>query len=117
MKTLSEIINAVKAGEKPDYEDLRFALIAMDALHNRSFMALLKLASREREGKYNPKMFGLQHQAEERFKCLKAALAIPPKEYVGESHNPDNPEVQAFRQTALKVWAIAEQRCELQNPS
>lgn len=97
MKTLSEIIDETKDGGRPEYDDLRYALVAMCALHHFAFKNLNDLAQREREGKYKPTLFGLDYASRERFKQFKAALAMPPKEYVGVSHDPDSEECKRWR--------------------
>lgn len=96
MKTLSEIIDETKRGGRPDYDDLRYALVAMCALHHFAFKSLMDLAARERNGKYNPKLFGLDWASRERFNGLKSALAVPPKEYLGNSHDPDSEECKKW---------------------
>lgn len=63
MKTLHEIIEETKDGGRPDYDELRYALVEMCALHHFASDSLRKLAAREREGKYNPKAFGLDCEA------------------------------------------------------
>jgi hypothetical protein len=96
MKTLSEIIDETKDGGRPEYDELRYALVAMCAMHRFAFMSLMDLAGREREGKYKPGLFGLDWASRERFNQFKAALEIPPKQYVGESHDPDGEEAKRW---------------------
>lgn len=97
MKTLNEILDEVCDGGRPDYEDLRYALVAMKALHNFDHKAIMNLWIRERDGKYNPKLFGLEWQVNESFNRFKTALNLPPKQYVGTSHDPDTEECQRWR--------------------
>lgn len=97
MKNLGDIIDETKDGGRPEYDELRYALVAMCALHYFAFKSLLDLARREREGRYTPTLFGLDWAARERFNQFKAALALPPKEYVGESHDPDGEESKKWR--------------------
>lgn len=103
MKTLGEIIDETKDGGRPDYDDLRYALIAMCALHHFAFKSLIDLAQREHEGKYKPNLFGLDWASRERFNQLKAAMAVPPKQYVGESHDPDSEECKKWRSISKNV--------------
>ena len=103
MKTLSQILDEVQDGKKPDYDDLRYALIAMKALHHFSSDAIRKLWQREKEGKYRKGLFGLEYQANEQFNRFKAALALPPKQYVGPSHDPDTAECQRWNRISKGI--------------
>lgn len=103
MKTLGQIIDDVKDGAKPDYEDLRYAVIALDALRHFNWNSLHTLATREKAGKYRADLFGLQHAVEERFNQQKAAFAVPPKQYVGTSHDPDTEECQRWRKMSKNI--------------
>ncbi len=105
MKTLNEIVDAVRDGERPDYEDLRYAICAMSALSSFDRMAFMKLAETEREGK-KPFLTGsAQWQWEEHFNRQKRAGEKPPKEYVGWSNDPDNPEFLNRRNVSKKILA------------
>lgn len=44
MRTLNEIVTAVRDGERPDYEELRYAICALDALGVFNRNALMRLA-------------------------------------------------------------------------
>lgn len=103
MKTLSQIIDAVQAGEKPDYDDLRYTVVALSFLRTRDFMAIMDLAKAKRENKKPFMKWDPEWVAEERFKVFKAAMAMPPIQYVGDSHDPDNPECQKFRAMSLNL--------------
>jgi hypothetical protein len=94
MKTLFEIINEVKDGGRPEYEDLRYALIALDALAYFDKRALMGI-----QGKGN---YTVDYVAES-FARWKVAFDKPPKEYVGKNNDPDNPAVQRRRRVALKL--------------
>lgn len=98
MKTLSEIIDAVKNGEKPAYDDLRFALLAMSHLHTFDSSDMLDVFEATTE--WNPI---LHIRAEEAFNRSKRAMNVSPKEYLGENWNPDNPEYQKRRKLMLNL--------------
>lgn len=115
MKTLSEIIDETKDGGRPEYDDLRYALVAMCALHHFAFESLRKLAQQEREGKYKPALFGLDWHARERFNQFKAALNVPPKQYVGPQHDPDTEECQKFRKMANRLLTKVLEREQASN--
>lgn len=103
MKTLSQIIDEVQDGQKPDYEDLRYAVVAILALRHFDSNALMKLYKREKEGKYRKEFFGLDYEVKESFRRYKTALEMPPKQYVGPSHDPDTEECQRWRKMAHNV--------------
>jgi hypothetical protein len=102
-KTLLEIIEQVKDAGRPDYEDLRYALLATDALRHYDHHAVIRLWQRELGGKYRADLFGLKHEVDESFRRTKAFMAKPPKDVVGSANDPDNPEYQRMRRTAFKV--------------
>lgn len=100
---LNEIIEAVKAGDRPECDDLRYALCAMSALETFDRMAFMKLAGAEAEGKKPFLVTSAQWQWEEHFNRRKRAGEKPPKEYVGWNNDPDNPEYLERRKVSLKV--------------
>lgn len=106
-KTLFEIISAVRDGERPDYEDLRYAICAMEALSTFDGMAFRKLAQAEREGKKPALVYSAQFQWEEHFRRHKTAGEKPPKEYVGWNNDPDNPEFLRRRKLSQRVFDAA----------
>ncbi len=99
MRTLFDIIELVKDGDKPEYDELRYAVVALSALRHFDSDALRKIAKRESEGK--PPLS--QYYAEESFKRFKAALLIDPKSYCGPQHDPDTEECQKFRKMAKGI--------------
>ncbi len=111
-KTLGTIMEEVMDGLKPEYDDLRYALIAMSSLRIFDSMALYKLWDKERNGKYNPKLFGLEWQANESHNRTKTAFGKPPKEWLGTNHDPDCDECQRFRKGAKNLLSIVEKRME-----
>jgi len=98
MRSLLEIIEATKAGEKPDYEELRYALLAVDALLTFSSRALMRLADKEKENR----RIILAH--DEDFRRVKAALGKTPKEWVGWNNDPENPEYQRRIKVSRKLF-------------
>jgi hypothetical protein len=112
MRTLFEIVEATKAGERPDYEELRYAVCALDALTTFDGMTIMRLAEAEEKGQKAILTRSAKFQNEERFRRLKVALSKSPKEWVGWNNDPDNPEYQERRRIALRVFerAVAEQR-------
>lgn len=99
MATLSEIIEAVKNGEKPEYDDLWFGLLALSHLHTFDVQDMLEVFEKT-SGQNNM----LAMRAEESFNRSKRAMAVPPKQYLGNNWNPDNPEYQKQRKLHLKLF-------------
>jgi hypothetical protein len=96
-KTLSQILDAVKDGLKPEYEDLRFAVLALDALLYFESNTIRSIAEGVRKNKKPFLSSDPIYQEESGFQRRKKAFARPPKEWVGESHNPDSLQYQKFR--------------------
>lgn len=105
MKTLSEIVNAVRDGERPDYEDLRYAICALDALAVFNRNAFMKLAKAEQEGHKPFLTSSAVWQWEEHCRREQTALGKAPKEYVGWNNDPENPEFLARRKKAQQFMA------------
>lgn len=91
-RTLGEIIEAVRDGERPDYEDLRYAICALEALAVFDRQAFMKLAEAETAGKKPFMTSSAQWQWVEHFERAKRAIGKPPKEWIGWSNDPENPE-------------------------
>jgi hypothetical protein len=102
-KTLGEIIEAVRDGERPEYDDLRYAICAMSALSTFDRQAFMKLAEAERDTKKPFMVTSAQWQWEEHFNRTKRAMGKPPKEYVGWNNDPENPEFLKRRGLAKRV--------------
>ncbi|EIM1710225.1 hypothetical protein JFQ88_004122 [Aeromonas dhakensis] len=102
-KTLGEIIEAARSGERPDYDDLRYAICAMDHLMVFDRVALDRMAEAEREGKKPFMTRSAVWQQKERFERVARALDKTPLEFLGDNWNPDNPEVQEQRQRTIKL--------------
>lgn len=101
--TLFQIVEAVRDGARPDYEDLRYAICAMTALSTFDQQAFMCLAEAEREDKKPVLVYSAQHQWEEHFRRHKSAGEMPPKEYVGWNNDPDNPDFLARRDGAKRL--------------
>jgi hypothetical protein len=102
MKTLGEIVNAVRDGERPDYEDLRYAICSLEALVTFDRNAFIRLAEAEQEGKKPFISTSAVWQWEEHCRRTQAAFGKPPKEYVGWSNDPDNPAFLERRKKAQR---------------
>lgn len=103
MKTLGEIIEAAKSGERPDYEDLRLAVCAMDALMTFDRQAIWKLAEAETEGKKPFLVYSCVWQRDENFGRLKRAMGKDPRSWLGPNNDPDSPAVQERRRMSSAI--------------
>lgn len=102
-KTLAEIIESVRDGGRPDYDDLRYAICAMEAIATFDRMAFMRLAEAEKAGKKPFMTTSAQWQFEESFNRAKRAMDKPPKQYVGWNNDPDNPEFLARRKKSQRI--------------
>lgn len=96
MKTLEQIIDEVEMNERPDYDDLRYALLAMKFICNdltRNFNELLC-------GRWSD----LKIQIKQHEKSLYGkALGKNPKEFIGWNYDPENPEYQRFHSIGKRI--------------
>jgi len=93
----------VKSGGRPEYDELRYAVCALDALTTFDQLALMKLANGQREGKKPVLVYSAEWQHSESFERMKRALAKTPKDYVGWNNDPDNPEYLDRRKASKKI--------------
>lgn len=99
MRTLYEIIEDVKDNKKPDYEEIRYALLVYNFLFSMDHINLRKeLLSENRSSEFIRKM-----KADNSFNMAKTALNKSPKEYIG-SDDPENPEYQKRRAIGNKLF-------------
>jgi len=110
MKTLGEIIEAARSGDRPDYDDMRFALCAVDLLMTFDRQAIWKLSAAETEGKKPFMVNSAVWQRDENFDRVKRAMGKTPLAYLGASYNPDNPEVQSRRCKSINLMGKIIQR-------
>ena len=97
MRTLFEIIEAVKDGERPEYEELRYALLATDfLLIDLSQFVLMDLYGKGKLEGWDKKKYEV--------KCdnRRKALNMDPKTYVG-SMDPDSPGRQELREMHKEI--------------
>ena len=107
MRTLGDICEMVHSGGRPEYDELRYALQAMQQVMVFDRMAFIKLAEAEREGKKPILVRSAQWQWEEFFRRYKTALEKSPKEWLGPDNDPDSAEVQKRRAVAIKIYERA----------
>jgi hypothetical protein len=112
VKTLGEIIEAAKSGERPDYDELRLAVCAMDMLMTFDRQAIWKLAEGEEKGKKPFLVWSGLWQRDENFTRVKRAMASDPKSYLGANYDPDSPAVQERRRMSIAIMKGAARRAE-----
>ena len=116
MKSLGEIIEAAKSGERPDYDDLRLAVCAMDALMTFDRQAIWKLAEAEAQGKKPILVYSSVWQRDENFERVKRAMNTEPKTYLGANYDPDSPAVQGRRRMSIALTDKAIARSQEKKP-
>lgn len=103
MKTLYDIITEAKDGGKPAYDELLYALLAVDALAHFDAQFVLHLS--DQVGKLTPQM--AEFWAEESFQRNKEALNADPKAWLGWDNDPANPEYRKRRRIAVRLAEAA----------
>ena len=116
MKTPGEIIEAARSGEKPDYDDMRLAICAMDLLMTFDRQAIWKLSEAESKRKKPFLVNSAIWQRDENFGRVKRAMGKTPLAYLGASHNPDSPEVQQRRRKSIALMDRLIDRAEKEAP-
>ncbi len=97
MRTLSKILDILKDGGKPTYEELRYGLLAAESLRALNFSLLLKILGR------NPKNDYIKSSVGRAFDRDKEALNSDPKEYLGWEYDPENPAYRAGVNGAIRL--------------
>ena len=105
MKNLTEIIEEVKSGKSPEYEELRYAVLVLSSLLHFEANAIRQLYGKELEGKYNPKLFGLEWEANEGHRRRQLAYNKSPKEWIGWENDPQNIEYLQRRKQIKDVFS------------
>jgi len=96
MKKLSEIIDYCKKNKEVDAYDLIYAVVALTYLLNMANSKLLRF--------YKNDMNKLDKLIlENHYKACNAAMNKPPKEWIGWTNDPENPECQEFHSFAEKL--------------
>lgn len=103
MKTLAEIIELTRNGGKPEYDELRYALCALDHLNTFDSLVFEKLAQGESRGKKPFLIYSSVWQRNERRDRVSRAMNKAPDEYIGWDNNPDNPEFLKRREISIGI--------------
>lgn len=89
-------MNRVTLPHSPEYDDLLHGLLVLAHLHTFDWQDMLKIQE-EKPLSY------LKLLASESFNRSKHAMNVPPKQYLGDSWNPENPDYQAQRKMFKKL--------------
>lgn len=93
MHSLFDIVEDVKDNKKPDYEELRYALLVYSFMFNMDHRRLREELLKEER----PNQFIREIKAQNSFDMFKKALEKSPKDFLGWQDDPENPEYQRFR--------------------
>lgn len=99
MRTLSAIVEEVKSGGKPDYEELRYSLLAYVSMFNIEHRQLREELMRDKP----LPQFLRAMKVDNSFNMYKGALNRDPKEWLGWQNDPDNPEYQKLITTGNAI--------------
>ncbi len=99
MRDLIQIVEDVKDGQKPDYEELRFALLAYVSMFNIEHRQLREELMRD---KPQPQ-FIRDMKLKNSFDMYKGALNTDPKGWLGWTNDPDNPTYQKMRKAGNQL--------------
>lgn len=103
-KSLDQILQETRTGGRPEYDELRYALLAMEALFTFASRGISNLALAQHENKAPLLVYSAAFQHDENRRRLGAALSKPPKEWLGPNHDPDDPAVQERRKAAVRLF-------------
>lgn len=98
MRDLFTIIEDVKDGGRPDYDELRLALVALSGIAHFDKMAIMAMATKPDKLFYNP-----EFQYKESFNRWKRILAHDPETILGENHHPDKEACKRLRRAAFNI--------------
>jgi hypothetical protein len=99
MRTLNEIIEAAKDGQKPSHDECYFAMLALNSLSLFTTRDLRNVGFETRDAK----LLGARLLAEEDHKRWQRALRTPPDEWLGPGNTPGTPEQVSRRRVAKAV--------------
>ena len=100
MRDLSEIIEECKLNGNPDYDELMYSLLVMTGILNLVNSELIKLYV---EGSIPCESIRKMKLDSGSCTMYKKALNKSPKEYLGWSNDPENPEYQRFHAIGNKL--------------
>jgi hypothetical protein len=106
VRTLLEIVEGAKDGNKPTHDECYWAMLALDSLRHFNQHELISIYEAA-EGSTPNLILRAKMGYPESFNREKRAFAKDPQAWVGPSHDPSNPECQKMRDMAFKVFEKA----------
>jgi hypothetical protein len=104
MRTLMEITESAKDGQKPTHDECYWAMLALDMLLASANLDLrAALEHLVIEGRQAPSELVGNMLLEENFQRSKRVYAADPKVWLGPSWDPSNPQRQKERQTHKRI--------------
>lgn len=103
MRNLIDIVEEVKDNGRPDYEELRYAVLVYSFMLGMDHRNLIEELSKEKE---TPK-FVRDMRLKNSHDMYRTALNKSPKEYLGWNNDPENPEYQRFHKIGNKLVDMA----------
>ncbi len=104
MNNLQDIIGLIKEGRTPDYEELRYSVLALNSLLFFESRAIIALSRAQKEKKQPVLSNNPTWQEEESFERRKRVMLMPPNEYIGWDNDPQNPRyIERVEQSKLIV--------------
>lgn len=99
MRTLYEIVESAKDGEKPDYDELLYSLLVYSSMFGLEHRQLREELMRD---KPQPQ-FLRDMKLKNSFDMYKGALNKSPKEYLGWNSDPEKPDYKRMRSAGKKA--------------
>jgi hypothetical protein len=96
MRKLADIIEDCKLNKRPEYDELRYAVIALTSLMNMSSGKLMRFY--KEDTKPIDKLL-----IDNFYNAYHTALNKSPKDWLGWNNDPENPEYQRFHAIGSKL--------------
>ncbi|MEN6440518.1 MAG: hypothetical protein ABFD97_18240 [Syntrophobacter sp.] len=112
MRTLFEIIESAKDGNKPNHEECYWSMLALEALSTFDSIALRRLA----DGKER-KFMTAEWQHKESWNRWKRALGVSPRHWVGPNNDPESPDYQRMRSISKKLFYKVMKELDAESPN
>ena len=99
MRNLSEIIEECKTNGRPEYDELRYSVIALVSMLNMDHKNLHEELMREKPlSDFLKKM-----KSDNSHNMYRNALNKSPKDWLGWNNDPENPDYQKFHAMGTKL--------------
>lgn len=112
MRNLIDIVKDVKDGKKPEYDELRYAVVVLEVLSGFDLRAIMRLAEGEKKGKRKFLSYSSEYQYNESFNRRKIAMNKPPMEWLGKNNDPDSKEYQERRKMSQNIFDKIQKKVE-----